>query len=780
MSNLLTRLSPKWVFPPPVDIPLALKAGLPASDFMLEALARRGIQAPESARAFLDHRLYAPADPGAFSDMSKAVSRIMAAIRHGETIGIWGDFDVDGQTSTALLVETLRGLGACVRYHIPIRSRESHGIKLPALREFLTPDVKLIITCDTGITAHDAASELKSLGVDLIITDHHSLPEILPEALAVINPHMLPPGHPLETLAGVGVAYTLADALFIESNRRDLSGSLHDLVALGCIADMASLTADTRYLVQSGLERLRTAPRPFLSQMASTLDLPLDHLNEEHIGFYIAPRMNAVGRLEDANPMVELLTSRDVAVIKPILDRMEALNASRRVLVSQVFEGALTQLEANPSLLDQPLIMLSHPEWPAGVVGIAAGRLAEMTHRPVILMSGGKDGLLRGSARSVEGIDITSALTANQAFLSSFGGHPMAAGLSLAVENLPEFRARLQQTISQQAAISAVEPELQLEAVLPLEQVTLDLLGDLERLSPFGVGNPAPVFSAPNLTFDDAISMGKNSEHRRAAVSDLQGNSFEILWWQGADLPVPEGQFDLAYTAHMNLYKGTPKIQYEWVDFRPVQEPVIHLSKKTLKSIKYMDQREVSELKPALLEELSATGSTIWAEGLKFAPPGALDRLHLEKNRSLIILTIPPSSEILLACIARVKPAEITFMGLLPQSRSLSELLPSIGRLLKEVTTRGDGQFSLASAAASYATTPELLKTVLQWYAANGSITFEPIDSDRFQIRTAGIADPAAQVILESRLKKQDAEIAAFRRYYLNASLATLAGQRAN
>ncbi|TLM98468.1 single-stranded-DNA-specific exonuclease RecJ, partial [bacterium] len=401
------------------------------SNFLLESLVRRGIRTPQAAAAFLDYTKYIPQPPKALPGIVAAVARIQAAVAGHETIGVWGDFDVDGQTATAVLVDSLRQIGAKVLFHIPIRSQESHGIKVSALQTFITPDMKVVVTCDTGISANDAAAYLKSVGVDLIITDHHQLPETLPDAVSIINPQFMPEGHPLRDLAGVGAAYKLAEALLEKFGLADYSQTLHDLVALGSIADIAVLRGDTRYLVQSGLNRIRTAPRLFLSKMAEMLDLPLDRLNEEHIGFYIAPRMNAVGRLDDANPMVNLLLSNDATEVNITLNQMEALNASRRVLVSQVFEGCMAQLESNPALLEQPLIILSHPEWPAGVIGIAAGRLAELTHRPVILLSGDVNGILRGSARSVAGIDITAALTLNKDLLLTFGGHPMAAGLSL-------------------------------------------------------------------------------------------------------------------------------------------------------------------------------------------------------------------------------------------------------------------------------------------------------------------------------------------------------------
>jgi single-stranded-DNA-specific exonuclease len=470
---------PRWLDPPPVEIPASF-ADLGLPPLIAQTLVRRGITTPEAARAFLDPHSQPIVSPFELPGMQSAVERIFLAIRREEQICVWGDFDVDGQTATALLVQTLGALGAEVTYHIPIRAVSSHGVHIPQLTEIIDRGAKLILTCDTGITAHEAVEYAKSRGVDFVITDHHEPGPTLPDAAAVVNPKLLPEDHSLGTLAGVGVAYKLAEALFSQKPLlpgRERAGvrveteSLLDLVALGLIADVALLTGETRSLVQKGLEALRNSKRLGLKAIAQLAGQPLSQANEEYVGFVLAPRLNALGRLGDANPAVELLITANQSRANVIAGQLEGLNAQRKLLTSQVYQAAEAQLRADPSLLTQPAIVLGNPAWPGGVVGIVASRLKERYNKPVILFNTAEGEPARGSARSIEGLHITEAIAAQSDLLLGFGGHPMAAGLSLAQENLPAFRKGLCKTIEGMLGKSArEEPTLQIDAWMPVER----------------------------------------------------------------------------------------------------------------------------------------------------------------------------------------------------------------------------------------------------------------------------------------------------------------------
>src|SRR5688572_7251813 len=405
----------RWINPAPVEIPASF-ADLNLPPLIAQTLVRRGITDVEAARAFLQPDTI-PSTP--FPGIEKAVDVINRFIdnsditsessgvptRKNQMICVWGDFDVDGQTSTALLVQTLRALGANVTYYIPIRGKEGHGIHIQSLKPIIDNGTKLIITCDTGVTAHEAIEYADSRNVDVVITDHHELGETLPNARAIVNPKLLPGAHILTNLAGVGVAYKLAEALLHSQGskieQRISANTLLDLVALGLVADVALLKGETRSLVQRGIQILRNTGRIGLRVMAELSGTSLESLTEETIGFSFAPRLNALGRLSDANPAVELLLSHDPARVRVLAAQIEGLNAQRRLLTNQVYEAAEAQLREHPDLLSEPALILTNQNWPGGVVGIVANKLVERYHKPAILLTESNNGVLRGSARSV-------------------------------------------------------------------------------------------------------------------------------------------------------------------------------------------------------------------------------------------------------------------------------------------------------------------------------------------------------------------------------------------
>ncbi len=450
-----------------------MRAAVGGHPIAAEALARRGITGPAQARAFLNPDLYTPASPLELPGMGRAVARIGRAIRTAEPICVWGDFDVDGQTSTALLVSALRDLGAEVTYHVPLRETEGHGVNLPVLEQVIDAGARLILTCDTGIGALDAVAFARQRAVDFVITDHHDLPETLPDAAAVVNPKLLAqdeafgrhPGrrpsrrdeaeskdgvrtparepHPLLDLPGVGVAYKLGEALYDWAGRGPEAAKHADLAALGIVADLALLRGDTRYLAQRGLAALRSSRRTGVQALFESIELDPTNLTEEHIAFGLAPRLNAAGRLADAAPCVELLTTSDRTTARIIAADLEALNARRKFLTDRVTQEAEAQIREDGSLLEHAALVLSSPYWPAGIVGIVASRLVERYGLPTVLISNSEGGPGRGSARSVAGVDISAAITGCRDLLLGFGGHPMAAGLTINPDRVGAFRIAL-------------------------------------------------------------------------------------------------------------------------------------------------------------------------------------------------------------------------------------------------------------------------------------------------------------------------------------------------
>jgi single-stranded-DNA-specific exonuclease len=620
----------EWLDPPDFEPTDELAQELGLSRWIAGVLARRGIKELKSARGFLDPNAYTPARPSELPGVDSAADRLQHAIGQGEHILVWGDFDVDGQTATALFVEGLRELGGVVSYHIPIRAQESHGVSLPVLRQYLDganpPNV--VLTCDTGIAAFDAAEYARRKHVDLLITDHHELPRQpdgdawrLPSAEWIVTPRFLASNHPLATLPGVGVAYKLIEALFTQTGRAEMAGKFLDLVALGIVADVAYQIGDARYLLQRGLEILQSQPRPGLQAIYERADLNPRGLSEEHIGFVLAPRLNALGRLGDANPAVELLTTSDRSVARLITLQLEALNARRQLLTSQVLRGALAQLQQNRALLDEPALVLANPAWEAGVIGIVASRLVELYGKPVVMITSPPGGPGRGSARSVEGVDITRAIASQADLLLGFGGHAMAAGFSIPEENIADFHRGINRAVAAAALTIPLEPPpLQIDAYLPWENISLDTVTEIERLAPFGPGNPPLTLASRDLRLVSQAVLGREQEHLMLTVEDASGLSRRVIWWGGANLleagGMPQGTFDLAYRVRSRTYRGVDDLQLEFVGFRPVPG-MIEVTEYHPVVEDYRLEANPLDILLHLLAQLLDGETFVWAEGMQ-------------------------------------------------------------------------------------------------------------------------------------------------------------------
>jgi single-stranded-DNA-specific exonuclease len=701
----------RWLDPHPVDASPLSPLNLPL--LIKQTLLRRRILTPDAARAFL-HADELPSTP--FPNIEPAVKRIHEAMRNNDMICVWGDFDVDGQTSTTVLVQTLRAIGANVTYYVPVRGKESHGVHIESLKPIIDNGAKLIVTCDTGITAHEAVDYANSRGVDVIVTDHHDLGETLPNAKAIVNPKLLPPDHLLANLAGVGVAYKLAEALLIENRKSEIENLL-DLVALGLIADVALLKGETRSLAQKGIEALRNTKRLGLKVMAELSSTSLETLTEETIGFTFAPRLNALGRLGDANPAVELLLTTDPARARVLAAQIEGLNAQRRLLTSQVTEAAEAQLRENPELLTEPAIVLSHLNWPGGVVGIVANRLVDRYHKPALLLTESEDGILRGSARSVDGLHITEAITANKDLLMSFGGHPMAAGVSLQKDNLISFRKGLGRAIEKQLGeVIREEPTLQIDAWLNLDEINIGLADSIEMLAPFGAGNPKLTLATRNVTMKSVATLGKTKEHLRLTVEDETGKTQSILWWSGAgeDRPEDGTTFDIAYSLRASTFRGEKQVTLQFEEFRVTEEKPIDVKPSEFEVI---DLRLNSSF-------ILPPSSLIWAEGADKAK--GKSRFDLQQADEFAIYTTPPSLADLRAALEIVKPKKVYVFGVSPSAQKADEFLSQLAGMVKYVINNKNGKTSARELASAIAQRESLVRIGLEWLAAGGHVSVVP------------------------------------------------------
>jgi single-stranded-DNA-specific exonuclease len=753
----------RWINPPPVEIPASF-ADLNLTRLVAQTLVRRGFTTLEAANAFLNPDSISSTP---FPDIEHAVERISAAIRKQEMICVWGDFDVDGQSSTTLLVQTLQMLGANVVYYIPIRGKESHGVHIESLKPIINNGATLIVTCDTGITAHEAIDYANSRGVDVVVTDHHDLGATLPNANAIVNPKLLPKGHSLENLAGVGVAFKLAEALLRDHTAHHI---LLDLVALGLIADVALLKGETRALAQKGIHALRKTGRLGLRVMAELSGANLETMTEETIGFTFAPRLNALGRLSDANPAVELLLTKDAARARVITTQIEGLNMQRRLLTSQVYEAAESLLRENPQLLSEPAIVLSHPNWPGGVVGIVANRLADRYHKPALLLSESEDGILRGSARSVEGLHITEAITTQKDILLGFGGHPMAAGLSLSKENLLTFRKRLGRAIEHQlGSITREEPTLQIDAWLKLDEINLELATALESLAPFGAGNPSLTLATHKAILRSVSTIGKAKEHLRLNVEDESGNVQSVLWWGGAggELPEAGSVFDIAYSLRASTFRGEKQVSLQFEEFRIVQEAPADLRKGQLEIIDYRPQVEM--LKSLQVEML------VWAEAADKAK--GKSRYELHQADEFAIYTTPPSPKELRAALDIVKPRKIYVFAVSPNEERIDVFLSRLAGLAKFVINQRSGKVTVQELAGATGQREGAVQIGLEWLAAGGHVSIQREEEAYLLSKGTGGTNQYLQKELYTAVRGILEETTAYRAHFARASVDSLFNQ---
>ncbi len=688
---------------------------------------------------------------------------------------MWGDFDVDGQTSTTLLVQALRALNANVVHYIPIRGRESHGVHIETLEPIITNGARLLLTCDTGITAHAAVEYANSRGVDVVITDHHDLGETLPAAKAIVNPKLLPKDHSLASLAGVGVAYKLAEALLDDgpstTDHAASSSDLLDLVALGLIADVALLKGETRALVQRGIQALRYTDRAGLKAMAELSGTSLETLTEETIGFTFAPRLNALGRLSDANPAVELLLTQDPVRARVLAAQVEGLNAQRRLLTSQVYEAAEAQLRNNPSLLNEPAIVLSDPSWPGGVVGIVANRLVERHHKPALLMNQSDDGILRGSARSIEGLHITEAITSQKDLLIGFGGHPMAAGLAMKMDKLAQFRKGLGRAIEKQLGETIrEEPTLEIDAWLHLDEINLALADALETLAPFGAGNPSLTFATRNVQLKSVSTIGKTREHIRMTVEDESGALQSILWWSGAGETLPQQgeKFDIAYSLRASTFRGEKQVTLQFEEFRVVEEKPVEIKKTALEIEDHRGEpaTALAQLQGRIPE------LQIWAEGADRSKGST--RNELMPSAELAVYTAPSSPVELRNVMDAVKPQKIHLFAVPPAEEKPEDFLNRLAGLCKYVLNQRAGKTTVQELAAGMAGREAAVRLGLEWLGAGGQVQVQ-VDAEQVIVSSEkNPPNPYLQAELFIALRGILNESTAYRKYFSKAEAASL------
>lgn len=541
------------------DLKYSLADKLKISEILAQILINRGLQDAEQIIKFLSGKLEDLSDPYLLKDMQQAVLRIKKAIEVQEKITIYGDYDVDGVTATALVYRVLKLLGAVVDFYIPDRQNEGYGLNCNAINVLYENKTSLLITVDCGIRAVEEVASSKGK-IDIIITDHHQPSEVLPEAIAVINPKRLDCTYPDKNLAGVGVAFKLCQALWqlLRENDNTIFDYL-DLVAVGSIADIVPLLGENRIMVKAGLLRLNSTRNLGLKAIINNCNLA--EIDAGKVGFVIAPRLNAAGRIGQVTAGVKLLITEDPDCALELAMYIEEQNTQRQVIEKEILAEAEDMLK-NYDLQNNKVIVLSSVEWHSGIIGIVASRLLDKYFRPVIIISE-KDGIGKGSCRSIPGFDIFAALSSCADLLIKFGGHPRAAGLSINVDNMSVLRDRLNRLAITILQDEDYVPVLNIDATVSLREIDTALLEQLACLEPYGMGNPRPVFVSANVTPENPKSLGKEGRHLKLTLRQegrrLNSISWEMGFMAAQILNTPS--VDIAFVPEINEWQGRRNIQ---------------------------------------------------------------------------------------------------------------------------------------------------------------------------------------------------------------------------
>jgi single-stranded-DNA-specific exonuclease len=534
----------------------------------------RGFKEPEDAKSHLRPDADRLHSPESLRDLPLAVDRILRAVDGGEPILVHGDYDVDGMTGATLLTRCVRLLGGKALAFLPHRLRDGYDLGPAGLRAAEEAGAALIVTVDSGILAHDAVREAGGRRIDVIVTDHHAPGHTLPPAVAVVNPNRDDCDYPNKGLCGAGVSFKLCQALM--SSRRIPAEQLHaqlDLVALATVADLVPLTGENRILARLGLRQLSETRNQGLRALMTVAGVDPGSVTSGSIGFNLAPRLNALGRLGEPERALALLMTENAAEARALAEEADALNRRRQELDSWVLEDALRQLAGSYDPDADYGLVLSSDQWHPGVVGIAASRVVERMNRPAILVAMGQDSG-RGSARSVPGFHVLEAIRAGGEHLVRFGGHRQAAGIEVARENLPAFRAAFNAAARDELAGADLRPSLTVDVEIRLDEVTWDLHRYLRHLGPHGIGNPQPLFLTRGVTFPRpgrVVGTGHLKARLRQGATDLEAIGFRL-----ADRLRPEvigqGPFDVVYQLRTNDYRGTRSLQAHLKDLRRSSE----------------------------------------------------------------------------------------------------------------------------------------------------------------------------------------------------------------
>ena len=619
------------------------------TELIAKILVNRGYDTVEAANAFLRPELSGLHDPFLLHDMDKAIERLMQAIDSGQKIIVYGDYDVDGMTSTAIMTWALELMGANVDYFVPSRFSDGYGPNLANYQKLAAEGMQLLVTVDNGVSGKDEIAWLMAQGIDVIVTDHHELPEELPVATAIVHPRHPEGSYPFGGLSGAGVAFKVVSALLEEP-----ADEVLDLAALGTVADVMSLTDENRIIVKQGLESLKLDPRPGVAALLAAAGTQLSDIDSSTIGFTIAPRLNALGRLENATTGVQLLLMDELEEAKPLADHVNALNQERQQLVTKITTAAQEQAT---QLSEDPVLVVAGENWHEGVLGIVASKLVEQTGKPTIVLNVNGDEM-KGSGRSVAAFDLFTALDGHRDLMTTFGGHASAAGMTVPTNNLTALRAALRDEAAQQQLATAQKADMQIATTVTAADFTKENFDNLQVLAPFGEGNPEPLFMLDLRGVNQVKTMSEGKHLRFIAQTDTDQLPVVAFGWgnQASALAGHFSSLQIVGTMSQNSYRGNISYQLMLRDMSAKGAAILdwrtsHLTKQTFsKPVTYVFFKEKH------LQQLAAYIDPA-AQALMWQ-----DALQVSNIQTMVLVDLPDSLDQLQTLLQTSTPGRLAPM----------------------------------------------------------------------------------------------------------------------
>jgi len=764
----------RWLEPAPVVLPEGLVEAAGSRE-LAEVLFRRGYTTPEAAAAFLTGGV--DLDVPELPDLDQAVAVLTEAITAGRSVCVYGDYDTDGITATTLLVDLLRRLGAQVTYYIPNRFRDGYGLNPGAVEVLAREGVEVLLTCDCGIRNLEEVALARSLGMQVVVTDHHELGPQLPDAEAVVNPKRLPEGHPCRMLPGVGTAYLLSRQLLRALGRPpEEADRWLDLVAVGIIADVVPLIGANRVLARRGLMRLNTSPSAGLAALMTAAGLE-GPVTEEDVAFQLAPRLNSAGRLADGSLGVRLLLAAGGQEAADLAVQLDHLNTERKRLTAKVVEEA--EAAVTP---EAPGILLYRPHWHEGILGIAAGRLAEQYGVPALLIARKQAaGLLVGSARAPAGFGLHEALEACGEHLVKYGGHDAAAGFSLREDQFEAFRAAMLEEIRRRTRDPHADPARPADLVLPMAQVNRRLYEDLRRGAPYGEGNPAPVIFSRRVKLLSARPAGPREEHLRLVFRDGETALVGIWWRAGGKAPSP-GEVDLFYRLELHCWNGEELLQAVVEAICPAEVPEEDGLPVTgpLAAAAVVAERAAEAKGPLVLVDRRGEPAAVLAAGhpralLVAEGPGrpagipVVDRYGMQPAEELVLLTPPPGPKLLDEAIARAGARRVILGWPREPWPEEERFLPMLLKATAEALQQGPW-VSLSRLAVRTGELESTVRLGLLALAESKLLVIEDEEGDRMRLHPCREGKGIKKGPALERMRSLLQESRAFRRFLRTAS----------